>query len=83
MDDVTVDADEQMLAQLDHASRLRDADPKRFCASAASTANVLSEAMDSVNERCAEFVCEEGRVSFCDSSAGEKFPAYCRCHADM
>ncbi len=72
-DDVTVDADEQMLAKLDHGSRIWDADPKRFCASAASAANVTG-ARESEKEQCAEFEYEEGTVSFCDSSAGEKFP---------
>ena len=79
MDDVTVDADEQMLVKLDHVSRLRDADPNRLCASTASTAKVFSEAMESVKDKCAEFECEEGTVSFCDSSAGKRNPALCLC----
>ena len=82
MDDVTVDADEQMLPKLDHALRLRDAGSKRIRASEESAAYVLSEAMESVKDKCAEFECDEGTVSFCDSSAGEQFPSWSLCPVD-
>ena len=83
VEDVTVDADEQMLEKLDNGSQVRDAstDPQRCCASAASAAKVLSAARESGKQKCAEFVCEVGTVSPCDSSARETLPTRVLCHS--
>jgi hypothetical protein len=82
VEDVTVDAEEQMLEKLDNGSRIRDAS-QRCCASAASALNVLSETRESGKQKFAEFVCEEGTVSFCDSSEGESIPRLEICHVGM
>mmetsp|Transcript_60527 Transcript_60527/g.126668 ORF Transcript_60527/g.126668 Transcript_60527/m.126668 type:complete len:112 (-) Transcript_60527:93-428(-) len=76
VEDVTVDADEQMLEKLDNGSRTCK-DIQRRCASTANETNVLSNAgesgaSESGKQKCSELECEE--VSFCDSSESASLP---------